>query len=78
MAKEREMQREWRAKVKAKLEECEEQKTMLLANMKRDQRMKIIKTEFIMALINADFDHEVEDVYGAGNEISHSFSEKIA
>jgi hypothetical protein len=29
-------------------------------------------------LINADFDHEVEDVYGAGNEISHSFSEKIA
>lgn len=75
MAKEREVHKEWRAKVKAKFEECEEQKKLLLANMKREQMMKIVKTDFIMTLINVDFDHEVEDVYGAGKEIFRSFNE---
>jgi len=77
MAKEREMHKEWRAKVKAKFEECEEQKRILLANMQREQRMEVVKTEFIVTLLNVDFDHEVEDVYGAGNEIFRSFDEKI-
>jgi hypothetical protein len=78
MAKERELHKEWRAKVKAKFEECEEQKRLLFASMKREQRMKIIKTEFIRALMNVDFDHEVEDVHGARNEIFRSFNERIA
>jgi hypothetical protein len=78
MAKEREVHKEWRAKVKAKFEECEEQKRTLLASMTREQRMKIIKTEFILTLMNVDFDHEVEDVYGAGNEIFRSFNARIA
>jgi hypothetical protein len=77
MATEREVHKEWRDRVKAKFEECEEQKRILLANMKREQRMKFIKTEFIMALINVDFDHEVEDVYSAGMEIFRSFNEDI-
>lgn len=77
MAMEREQHKEWRAKVKAKSEASKELKKMLLANMKREERMKIIKMDFIMTLLKVDFDHEVEDVYGAGNEIFRSFNDKI-
>jgi hypothetical protein len=78
MAKEREEHREWKAKVKAKFKESEELKKMLLASMTREQRMKILKMEFIMTLTKIDFDHEVEDVYGARNEVFRSFNGKIA
>jgi len=74
MARERELHKEWRAKVRAKFEECEEQKRLLFTNMTRKQRMKIIKTEFIRTLMNVDFDHEVEDVYGTENEIFRYFN----
>ena len=77
MAEELEVHKEWRAKVKAKFEECEEQKRSLFANMKREERMKVVKTEFITTLMNVDFDHEVEDVYGAGRKIFRSFNENI-
>lgn len=61
------MRREWKAKVKAKFEECEVQKRVLLANMKREHRMVVVKREFILALMRMDFvEEEIEDIYGAG------------
>ncbi len=73
MATERKLHREWRAKVRAKFEEVEKMKGEILASMKREDRMTIVKAEFILLLMSVDFDHEVEDVYGAGKKIFRSF-----
>jgi hypothetical protein len=91
MAIEKEVHAEWRAKVKAKFEECEDMKKALLASMKRRDRMGVAKEaeadttreecmeaitgEFILVLMGVDFEHEIEDVYDAGKKIFRSFDE---
>ena len=64
---------QWRTEVRAKFEECEEIKANILKCMTSKQKLRIAKEEFIRILRNVNFDHEVEDVYGAGKHMYRSF-----
>ncbi len=63
------------AATNTRLAEVEKMKMEVMKSMSREQRMTIVKQDFIRILRNVDFDHEVEDVYGSGMRIFRSFRE---